>query len=80
MYLYIKDLLFLVNKRENTKYDPKYFIECSDKMKRYLWNIDEYNPGTKHKALVVFDDMITDKISKKKPNPMSTELFIRGRI
>lgn len=36
MYLYIKDLLFLVNKRENTKYDPKYFIECSDKMKRYL--------------------------------------------
>ena len=50
------------------------------KWKDIFENIDEYNPGTKHKALVVFDDMITDKISKKKPNPMSTELFIRGRI
>ena len=55
-------------------------LNAQIKWKDIFENIDEYNPGTKHKALVVFDDMITDKISKKNPNPMSTELFIRGRI
>ena len=29
--------------------------------------------------LIVFDDMISDMLSKKKLNPLLTELFIRGR-
>ena len=33
----------------------------------------------KSKVLVVIDDMITDMISNKKLNPITTELFIRGR-
>ena len=28
---------------------------------------------------MVFDDMIADKISNKKPNPIETELFTRAR-
>ena len=33
----------------------------------------------KRKVLIVFDDMITDMINKKKLNPVVTQLFIRGR-
>ena len=33
----------------------------------------------KRKILIVFDDMIADMLSNKKPNPVVTELFIRGR-
>ena len=29
--------------------------------------------------MIVFDDMIADMLSNKKPNPIVTELFIRGR-
>ena len=42
-------------------------------------NIKEYNPNMKCKILIVFDDMITDILSNKKPNPIVTELFIIGR-
>ena len=42
-------------------------------------NIEKYNPNKKHKILITFDDMIADKLSKKKLNPTVTELFIRGR-
>ena len=42
-------------------------------------NIEDYNPGKKHKILIVFDDMIADMINKKKLNPVVTELFIRSR-
>ena len=41
--------------------------------------IEEYNPNKKRTILVVFDDMITDMLSNKKPNPIVTELFFRGR-
>ena len=41
--------------------------------------IEEYNPNKKRAILVVFDDMITDMLSNKKPNPIVTELFFRGR-
>ena len=33
----------------------------------------------KRRILIVFDDMIADMLSKKKINPIVTELFIRGR-
>ena len=42
-------------------------------------NIEEYNPGKKRKALIVFDDMIADMINNKKLNPVVAESFIRGR-
>ena len=42
-------------------------------------NIKKYNPNKKRKILIVFDDMIADMLSNKKPNPIVTELFIRGR-
>ena len=43
-------------------------------------NIEEYNPNKKHKILMVFDDMIVDLLSNKKPNPTVTEFSIRSRI
>ena len=33
----------------------------------------------KQKILIVFGDMIADMLSRKKLNPIVTELFIRGR-
>ena len=42
--------------------------------------MEEYNPGKKHKILIVFDDMIADMINNKKINSVVTGLFIRGRI
>ena len=31
------------------------------------------------KILIISDDMIADMLSNKKPNPVVTKLFIRGR-
>ena len=42
-------------------------------------NIGEYNPEKKHKLLIVFDEMIGDKIVNKKFNPVVTELFVKDR-
>ena len=42
-------------------------------------NIEEYNTNKKRKILIVFDDMIADRLSNKKLNSIVTELFIRGR-
>ena len=41
--------------------------------------IEEYNPDKKRKILIVFDDIIVDRLSNKKLNPIVTELFIRGK-
>ena len=42
-------------------------------------NIEEYNPGKKHKIFIVFDDIIADMINNQKVNSIVTEFFIRGR-
>ena len=42
-------------------------------------DIEEYSTGKECKVFRVFHDMIVDIFSKKKPNPLATELFIRGR-
>ena len=42
-------------------------------------NIGECNSHKKRKTLIVFANMIADMLSNKKPNPIVTELFIRGR-
>ena len=42
-------------------------------------NIEEYNPNKQLKIWIIFDDMISDMFSNKKPNPIVTELLIKGR-
>ena len=41
-------------------------------------NIEDYNPNTKCKILIIFDDMMADVLSNKKFNPIVTELIVRG--
>ena len=42
-------------------------------------NINDYNPTTRRKILIVFDDMIADIMSNKKFQAVVEELFIRCR-
>ena len=42
-------------------------------------NINDYNPITKRKKLIVFDDMIADIMGNKKFQTIIKELFIRCR-
>ena len=88
IYLYAKDpyekkYQYLINKREkvglNDFNDPKPFMEYSNDMQDVYKNIEDYNPIKTRKILIVFDDMIADKINNNKLNPVVTELFIRGR-
>ena len=53
-------------------------MEYSNDMQDVYKNIEDDNPGKKRKILIVFDDMIVDKINSKKLNPVVTKLFIRG--
>ena len=54
-------------------------MEYSNDMQDVYKNIEDYNPRKNRKVIIVFDDMIADMINSKKPNPIVTELFIRGR-
>ena len=47
-----------------------------DDVHKYM---EEYNTNKNRKILIVFDEMIADMLGNKKPNPIVTELFIRGR-
>ena len=42
-------------------------------------NIDEFITNKKHKILIVFGDLIAHMLSKKKLQPIVTELFIRSK-
>ena len=42
-------------------------------------NIDEYNANIERKMLIVFDDMVVNKINNNKLHSKVTELFIRDR-
>ena len=75
IYLYAKDLSeakyeFLTEKREDAGIkhlnDPNAFIECSNIMDDVKEDIDEYNPTTRRKILIVLDDMIGDIMTNKK--------------
>ena len=88
MYLYAKDLSepkyeILIKNCKNTGIkhfnDPNAFIECSNTMDDVYENINDYNPSTKRKILVVFDDMIADIMTNKKFQAIIKELFIRCR-
>ena len=48
-------------------------------MEEVYKNIKENNSEQKHKVLIAFDDVITDMISYKKPNPIVTEIFTRDK-
>ena len=58
---------------------PNALIECSNIIDNIYENIDDYNPSRKRKKLIVFDDMITDIMTKKKLQAIIKELFIRSR-
>ena len=88
IYLHAKDpyeikYQHLINKREKVGLDhfkdPKAFMKYSNDMQDVYKNIEDYNPGKKSKVLIVFDDMVADRINNKKPNSIVTELFIRGK-
>ena len=55
----------MVKKREDAGNDPNTFTECSNTMDDVYENIDEYNPTTRSKILIVFDDMIADIMTNK---------------
>ena len=42
-------------------------------------NIEEYDLNKIRKELILYHDMIANKLSNKKCNPIVAELFIRGR-
>ena len=88
IYLYAKDLSkpkyeYLTKNRENagTKHvnDSKLYIECSNTMDDVYKSIDDYNPNTRRKILIVFDDMIADILTNKRFQAIIKELFIRCR-
>ena len=59
--------------------DPKVFTEYSNDMHDVYKNIDDCNPDKENKILIVFGDMIADRIHNKKLNSIVAELFSRGR-
>ena len=73
IYLYAEDLYvakyqLLINECESVMKhcnDPKAFIEHSNDMDNKYRNIDDYNSNTKWKILILFDDMIADKLNNK---------------
>ena len=84
IYLYTKDpyeakYQYLIKKREKAilkHYEyPKVFIEYSNDIQDVYKNIEECSLGKKPKVLIVFDDMIVDKIDNKKLNPVVTGLL-----
>ena len=75
IYLYAKDLSepkyeYLIKNRENAGIkhvnDGNAFIECSSTMDDLYKSIDDYNPNSRRKILIVFDDMIADIMTNKK--------------
>ena len=72
----------LIDKRENTDLkhfnDSKTNVEFSNDMDDIYKNIKEYNPNKQRKILTVFDGIIADILTNKNPNPIVTDLFVRG--
>ena len=88
IYLYARDpyeakYQYLIKSREKVGLkclnDPKAFIEYLNDMHDVYKNIDEYNPDTENKKLIVFDDVIADMINNTKLNSIVAELFLRRR-
>ena len=69
---------YLIKKGENAGIkhlnDPNALIECSNTLDGIYKNINDYNPRRKRTILIVFDDMIAEKLQA-----IREELFIRCR-
>ena len=59
--------------------DLKTFIEYSNNMGNICQNLYKYNPDKKRKISIIFDEMIADMLSNKKPHSIVTEILIRGK-
>ena len=74
---------YLIKNHENSGikhlHDSKAFIECSNTVDDVYENINDYNPSSERKILIVFDDMIADIMTSKKFQEIIKELFIRCR-
>ena len=88
IYLYARDLnepkyKILIKKCKDAGIknlsDSNAFIECSNTMDDVYKNIYDYNPSSKRKTLIIFDDMIADIMTNKKSRAIIEELFIRCR-
>ena len=88
IHLYAKDpykskYQYLINKREKVQLDhfndPKAFMEYSNDMLNAYKTIEDYNPDTKRKVLIIFDGIIVGMINNKKINSIVTESISRGR-
>ena len=88
IYLYAKDLSEpkyenLIKKRKDAGIkhlnDPNAFIEGSNTIDDVYENIDEYNPSTKRKVLIVFDTMIADIMANNTFQAITKKLFIMCR-
>ena len=86
--LYAKDFYeakyqFLINKRKSAGLKhfnvSKAFIEYLNNMANIFKNIKEYNPNSRCKILVLFDDLIADMLSNKQRNSIVIELVVRSR-
>ena len=86
--LYAKDLSepkyeYLIKKREDAGIKQvnnlNAFIECLNTMDDIYENINDYNPSSRRKILIVFDDVIIDIVTIKEFKAITKELFIRCR-
>ena len=59
--------------------DSKAFFDSSNTMDDIYESIDDYNPTSERKILIVFDDMIADIMTNEKFQAIIKELFIRCR-
>ena len=84
IYLYAKNLNepnyeFLIKKHKdvgtNHFDDSNVFIECSNSLDDVYQNIDDYNPSTQRKILIVFDDMIAGIMRNKNFQAIIKELL-----
>ena len=57
--------------------DFEHFIEQSCDMDDIYKNIGEYNPNKNRKILILFDDMIADKLGNK--NLISSNCFLEEK-
>ena len=88
IYLHAKDpyeakYQYLIKIREKVGIghhnNPRAYIEYSNDKHDVYKNIDDYNPDSEKKILIVFDDMIADMINNRRLDSIVTDLFIRGR-
>ena len=84
IYLYAKNLNepnyeFLIKKHKdvgtNHFDDSNVFIECLNSLDDVYQNIDDYNPSTQRKILIVFDDMIAGIMRNKNFQAIIKELL-----